>query len=229
MIDIYPAIDIYNGDAVSLTQGNVEKRENFGDPVKFAESFSKISGKLHIVDLNGAFTGNAENLETIINIRQKVKAFIQLGGGLRSEESIAKAYDAGIDSVIIGTASLNDNFIDRISKIYDNLTVSIDSYDGMVRYNGWNKGTEINYINMYNKLKGKIKRFIVTSINNDGTSSIGKISKFWDDEYVIYAGGVNSKEDIKYLESAGFSGAIIGKALYNKNIKIDDLKCLQKE
>ena len=116
MIDIYPAIDIYNGEAVSLENGKIEKIESFGDPVKFAQEFSSISGKLHIVDLNGAFTGNPANTNLIKNIRKNVKSFMQAGGGYRTIESIEAGYSLGIDSIIIGTASLDKKFWRKFQK-----------------------------------------------------------------------------------------------------------------
>jgi len=116
MIDIYPAIDIYNGEAVSLKNGNIEKMETFGDPTNFAMDFSSISGKLHIVDLNGAFTGNSANINFIKNIRKNVKSFIQVGGGYRTMESIDAGYNMGIDSIIIGTASLDRKILEEVAE-----------------------------------------------------------------------------------------------------------------
>ncbi|WP_337860555.1 HisA/HisF-related TIM barrel protein [Ferroplasma sp.] len=229
MIDIYPAIDIYNGEAVSLERGNIDKKTVYGDPLEHAMNFSKIFNKLHIVDLNGAFTGNATNMDIVKNIRNKAKSFMQLGGGFRTPEAIQEAYNAGIDSIIIGTASLDRKILETVSEKYKNITISIDAYNGFIKYNGWNSGTKINYKDFYNEIKGLANRFIFTSINNDGTGKISDIEKFWDDGYFIYAGGVNSIDDVKRVESLGFDGVIIGKALYTGNINKGELKCLQKE
>ncbi len=229
MIDIYPAIDIYNGKAVSLENGNIEKKESFGDPVKFALEFSSVSDKLHIVDLNGAFTGNSINQDSIKNIRKKVKSFIQVGGGYRTIDAIDAAYNMGINSIIIGTASLDRKILEDVAEKYKNITISIDAYNGYIKYNGWANGTGITYSEFYSMVKGMANRFIFTAINSDGTGHISRIEKFWDEGYFIYAGGVNSIDDLKTLENLGFNGAIIGKALYNGNIKIEELKCLQNE
>ncbi len=229
MIDIYPAIDIYNGEAVSLTEGKIENKQGFGDPIAFAKTFSKISGKLHIVDLNGAFTGIASNFDIALKIRNESNAFIQLGGGFRNIEAVKKALNSGINSIILGTASLNDNLMEEICPLHRNITISIDSYNGKIKYNGWNSQSNMEYTELFNNLRNKFDRFIFTSVKNDGTGSIAKIKRFWDDEYIIYAGGVNSINDIKCLEKTGFSGVIIGKALYNKTIKMEELKCLQSE
>jgi phosphoribosylformimino-5-aminoimidazole carboxamide ribotide isomerase len=229
MIDIYPAIDIYNGDAVSLERGDIERKQVFGDPLRFARDFAEISGKLHIVDLNGAFTGNPVNGYAIRKIRENVNSFIQVGGGFRTLESIDEGYGMGADSIIIGTASINRKILETIADKYKNITVSIDAYGSYIKYNGWNSETKIRYRDFYSEVSDIVSRFIFTSINNDGTGRIRKMQKFWDNGYFIYAGGVNSAQDIIELEKSGFDGVIIGKAIYNGNIKIEELKCLQRE
>ncbi|HIH60371.1 MAG TPA: 1-(5-phosphoribosyl)-5-((5-phosphoribosylamino)methylideneamino)imidazole-4-carboxamide isomerase [Ferroplasma sp.] len=229
MIDIYPAIDIYNGEAVSLENGDIKRKESFGDPLKFAIDFSEISGNLHIVDLNGAFTGNTANRNAIKNIRENVKSFMQVGGGFRTMESIDSGYKMGVDSIIIGTASLDRKILEEAAEKYKNITISIDAYNGYIKYNGWANGTKITYRKFYGEVQDIANRFIFTSINSDGTGHMSTIEKFWEDGYFIYAGGVNSIEDLKKLENIGFNGAIIGKALYNGNIGMEELKCLQRE
>ncbi len=144
-------------------------------------------------------------------------------------ESIDAGYNMGIDSIIIGTASLDRKILEEVAEKYKNITISIDAYNGYIKYNGWANGTKINYRDFYSEVKDIAKRFIFTAINSDGTGHISRIEKFWDEGYFIYAGGVNSIDDLKQLENIGFNGAIIGKALYNGNINIEELKCLQKE
>ena len=229
MIDIYPAIDIYSGQAVSLTNGDISTKKEYGNPVAFAEKFSKISGKLHIVDLDGAFTGAPVNISTLKKIRESVTSFIQIGGGFRTGESIETGYLYGADSVIIGSAALDRKLMESISSRFKNITVSIDAYQGMVKYNGWNSSTTINYKDFYSEVSGFADRFIFTSIDRDGTGNISKINKFWDKEYFMYAGGVNSLDDLRQLDQMGFNGAIIGKALYNGSITPEELTCSQKE
>ncbi len=229
MIDIYPAIDIYNGQAVSLTNGDIATKQEYGNPAAFAEQFSKISGKLHIVDLDGAFTGSPVNISALKKIRESVASFIQIGGGFRSTESVETGYLSGADSVIIGSAALDRRLLEDITTKFKNITVSIDAYHGKVKYNGWNSSTTINYKDFYSEVSAFADRFIFTSIDRDGTGNISGTTKFWDTGYFMYAGGVNSINDLKQLARAGFNGAIIGKALYNGSISVEDLICLQKE
>jgi phosphoribosylformimino-5-aminoimidazole carboxamide ribotide isomerase len=229
MIDIYPAIDIYREKAVSLTNGDISTGKEYGDPVAFAEKFSKISGKLHIVDLEGAFTGVPVNMKVMRAIRASVPSFIQAGGGFRTTDSIEAGYSAGLDSVIIGSAALDRKFLEDTASKFKNITVSIDAYNGLIKYGGWSKGTAIDYRDFYSEVSGFADRFIFTSIDRDGTGSISNIQKFWDSGYFIYAGGVGSTEDLYRLEKAGFNGAIIGRALYNGSITVEELICLQKE
>ncbi|WMT51125.1 MAG: HisA/HisF-related TIM barrel protein [Ferroplasma sp.] len=229
MIDIYPAIDIYRGQAVSLIRGDISTREEYGNPLPFAEKFSKISGKLHIIDLEGAFTGVPVNMNAISGIRASVPSFIQAGGGFRTQESIKTGYSAGLDSVIIGSAALDRKFLEDIASKFKNITVSIDAYNGLIKYGGWNRVTTIDYRDFYSEVSGLADRFIFTSIDRDGTGSISNIQRFWDSGYFIYAGGVGSIHDIYRIEKAGFDGVIIGKALYRGDIDVEELICLQKE
>lgn len=227
MIDIYPAIDIYNGKAVSLTNGSIKNKNVYGDPVEFAIKFTEKIKKLHVIDLNGALTGNKKNIKIIKEIVDNVDASVQVGGGFRTLNDINYGYSIGADSVIIGTSALNNEIIKNVS--YNNITVSIDVYNNNVKIKGWKEDSYINYNDFYNNLNKKINRFIYTSIKNDGTKNIENVKKFWNNEYFMYAGGVNKINDIINIKNSGFSGVIIGKAIYENNIKMEDLICLQKE
>ncbi len=119
--------------------------------------------------------------------------------------------------------------LENISYKFKNITISIDAYLGMVKYNGWTSSTTISYKDFYSEVSGFANRFIFTSIDRDGTGNISSLQRFWDSGYFMYAGGVNSINDLRKLELSGFNGAIIGKALYNGNISAEELICLQKE
>ena len=211
MIDIYPAIDIYNGKAVFLTQGRLEDIKVYGDPLNYALKFAEKFNRMHIVDLNGAFTGRPENLSIIEKIIRETGVFVQVGGGFRTLNDINNALLIGAGSVIIGTKIMDSGFINSINT--DFITASMDVIDGNIAINGW-KNISNNYIDVYLSLKNKIKRFIYTSIKSDGVFKIDFNKKFWGDEYFIYAGGVSTMEDVKFLEKKGFSGVIVGKAIY---------------
>jgi len=225
MIDIYPAIDILDGKAVSLTNGDINNKKIYGNPLDYAINFTEKIKKLHIIDLNGAFTGNKKNIKIIKEIIENVDAFVQIGGGFRTLDDINYGYKIGANSIIIGTSALNSEIIEKSN----NITVSIDVYNNNVRINGWKDNSYINYVKFYNSLNKKVNRFIYTSIKNDGTDKIENINKFWYNDYFMYAGGVNTINDIINIKNSGFSGVIIGKALYENKIKMEDLKCLQKE
>ena len=216
-MDIFPAIDIYDGKAVFLTNGKLESIKVYGDPLEYAIKFSEKYKRLHIVDLNGAFTGKQKNFDIIKKIINETNVYTQVGGGFRTLGDIEKGISYGIGSVIIGTATIDDKILESIDR--NHVTASIDVVDDKTAINGWND-TSMNYMDLYKRLKSKINRFIYTSIKSDGTFKISFGKKFWENEYFIYAGGVSNQTDLDYLEKRGFSGAIIGKALYEGELNV---------
>ncbi len=216
-MDIFPAIDIYNGKAVFLTHGKLDSIKIYGDPLKYAIQFSEKYKRLHIVDLNGAFTGKQKNMDIIKKIINETGIYTQVGGGFRTLTDIENGISYGIDSIIIGTATIDDKILENIDK--NHITASIDVVNGKTAINGWND-TSMNYLELYERLKSKINRFIYTSIKSDGTFKINFGKKFWENEYFIYAGGVSNGNDLDYLGRKGFNGAIIGKALYEGELNV---------
>ncbi len=230
---IFPAIDLFEGKAVRLVRGKLSKMKIYGDPLEIAERFSKYFKRLHIVDLEGAFEGKPGNFEVVRKITEKFSFEIEIGGGFRKEEDIERAFDCGVKYVILGTAATNFRFLEKISGKHNGITVSLDSKNGKVKTSGWIKES-MNFTEFFDEARKYVKRFVYTDITRDGTlSGVERIRKFWDREEIVYAGGVATKEDIKILNRAGFSGVIVGKALYERKLTEKELaeveKCLQKE
>ncbi len=222
---IYPAIDLMNKKAVRLFKGEKKKVKVYGDPLKIAEEFSRYFDFIHIVDLDGAFTGMPKNMNVVKSIIDKTHLNVEMGGGFRNFESIKRAYEIGVKNVIIGTRAFDIEFLKKITNAFKGITVSIDVKNNNVFIKGWKEKEGISPEDAYHILKRFVKRFIYTSIESDGTlTGIKKIKKFWDKEEFIYAGGVSCIEDIEKLKKIGFSKVIVGKAIYEKYISLNELK-----
>lgn len=222
---IYPAVDIMDGKAVRLLRGEKEKKKIYGDPVEIANDFSEHVNKLHIVDLDGAFECEPRNLDVIKKIIEDTGVKIQLGGGLRDIEYISKAYSIGVDHAIIGTNALDLEFIDELTQKFEGITISLDSKDGKVMIDGWEEEKDVTIERAYEMLRDRVKRFVYTSTGKDGAlEGVEEIERFWDEEEFIYAGGVTYLRDLELLGRIGFDGVIIGKALYEDKLDLDEVK-----
>ncbi|NJE47720.1 1-(5-phosphoribosyl)-5- ((5-phosphoribosylamino)methylideneamino)imidazole-4-carboxamide isomerase [Thermococcus sp. GR7] len=221
---IYPAIDLMGGKAVRLYRGQKEKVKVYGDPVEIASRFAELVDKIHVVDLDGAFTGKPQNLDVVKEIIEETGLKVQVGGGFRSYESIAKAYEIGAENVIIGTKAFDLEFLEKITDNFDGITVSLDARGGKIAVKGWLEESSLKVGEAYEMLREYVDRFIYTSIERDGTlTGIESIERFWKDEEFIYAGGVSSVDDVLKLRRVGFSGAIVGKALYESEVSLKEL------
>jgi phosphoribosylformimino-5-aminoimidazole carboxamide ribotide isomerase len=222
---IYPAIDLIDGKAVRLYKGKKEEKKIYGDPVDIALKYSASFDFLHIIDLDGAFEGSPQHLKVVKEIVEKTGLKIQYGGGLRNMASIREAYKAGISSAIIGTKVFDDVFVEELISEFDSVTVSLDFRKGKIATDGWLKESGKDLIQTFNSLREKFNRFIFTDIEKDGTNSgISDLKKFWKDKTVIYAGGVSSLNDIQRAEEMGFSGVVVGKALFEGLLTPEVLK-----
>lgn len=233
--EIIPAIDILDGKCVRLTQGKYNKKIVYAeDPFKVAEKFARHPiPRLHIVDLNGAKEGYPVNFEIIAKIAESISVPIQVGGGVRSLETVDKLLEAGVDRVILGTIALQDQELIKmcVQKYKDKILISVDAQKGLMAIKGW---TEISTMKATDFCKTLIElgvsRIIYTDIQRDGTltgpniEGLKKILKAVDIP-VIASGGVSSLADIaklKKLIPEGLEGCIIGKALYSGDIKLDE-------
>lgn len=221
---VYPAIDLMSGKAVRLYKGKKESVKVYGDPVEIAKDFAKLVDKIHIVDLDGAFEGKPNNLDVMRRIIEETGLKIQVGGGFRDYESIVKAYSIGVENVIIGTKAFDLEFLEKVTQDFEGITVSLDARGGRIAVKGWEEESSITVEEAYEMLKKYVDRFIYTAIEKDGTlTGIEKIERFWGREKFIYAGGVSSVEDVIKLKEIGFSGAIVGKALYEEKISLEEI------
>lgn len=235
---IYPAVDIYDGKCVRLKEGSLEKKEIFYEnPLDAAKMWEQKGAEaLHIIDLNGAFNGKMGNSAAVEKIINSVSIPVQIGGGLRTIESITEALNTGAARVILGTgAVLDEELLETGLKRYlDRIVVSIDAIDGFVAIKGWVNVSEFSAYNFASKIVGKgCKNIIYTDISRDGTMSgpnLDGIEKMCNVEgaRIIASGGVKSIDDLLAIKGTGAEGAIIGKALYMGAIKLEDaLKALE--
>ena len=223
-MEIYPAIDLMNGKAVRLVRGESSSAKIYGDPLDFAVKFSEYFKKLHIVDLDGSFSGIPGNLDTVRKIARETGSWIQLGGGIRTMENIKEAFDAGVSAVILGTSAADAVFLQKASEKFPGITVSLDSRRMKAATKGWVQDSDLSVISLFESSRKYVRRFIYTDVEKDGTlSGIHDLKIFWEGEEMIYAGGISGLQDLRKLEEYGFSGAIVGKAIYEDHIKLQEL------
>ncbi|MFZ9469809.1 MAG: 1-(5-phosphoribosyl)-5-[(5-phosphoribosylamino)methylideneamino]imidazole-4-carboxamide isomerase [Rickettsiales bacterium] len=233
----YPAIDLKDGKCVRLYQGDMNQSTIFNNyPASQALEFENLGFKfLHLVDLDGAIAGKTANFSAISEILKAIKIPVQLGGGIRSIADIEKILALGINRVILGTLALNNPEITReaCKKFQGKIIIGIDAKNGMVSTQGWVEDSKISTIELAKKLQDcGACAVIYTDISRDGTLSGFDYegTKNLAENIslpVIASGGVSCDDDIiklKNLEQFGVSGAIIGKALYEKKININLLR-----
>jgi phosphoribosylformimino-5-aminoimidazole carboxamide ribotide isomerase len=221
-----------NGRCVRLYQGDYNRETIFNDsPLEVAMQWQSLGApRIHIVDLDGAASGEVTNLEVIENIATAVLVPTQLGGGIRSIEIITKLLNMGIERVILGTVAVeNKELVEQSCRKYpDSIIVSIDAREGQVATRGWLKGTELNAVQLAQEMACLgVRRFIYTDISRDGTLSgpnFPAIKELIDalGLPVIAAGGISNIADLRILKSSGAEGAIIGKALYTGDINLKE-------
>jgi phosphoribosylformimino-5-aminoimidazole carboxamide ribotide isomerase len=230
---LYPAIDIRGGRAVRLTQGDYGRETAYdADPVDAARRWAGEGAELlHVVDLDGAKAGRPRNLETVARIAVAVECPIQVGGGLRDDESVAAALDAGAERVVLGTAALRDpTFLDAtLAQHGERVVVSVDARDGRVALSGWTEAGEEGVVEAVAALSARgVARFLCTAIEVDGTMegpALGELARIAaaTKAKVIASGGVG---ELSHLESlarempANVEGAIVGRALYERRFTV---------
>ena len=223
-MNIFPAIDLFGAKAVRLYKGDYAKMTVYSDnPLEVANKFQSLGAKyLHLVDLEGALDGTTPNLETVKNIAKNTDLFIEIGGGIRSMETIKTYLDSGVSRVILGTAAVNDQeFLKNAIKEYgEKIAVGVDVKDGFVAIKGWVEKSNYTCFEFCALMQDLgVKTIICTDVSKDGAMQGANrelykelSSKF--DLQIIASGGVSSIEDIIKLKELGLYGAIIGKAYY---------------
>jgi phosphoribosylformimino-5-aminoimidazole carboxamide ribotide isomerase len=233
---IFPAIDIKDKKCVRLVKGDFDSKTEYKmSPIEQAEEYKDHGFKnLHIVDLDGALTGETVNLNIIQEIVTKFDFKVEIGGGIRNFESIKRYSDSGVEKVILGSAAIKDkNFLkEACQKFPDKIALGLDAKDGYLSVSGWKENSNqltLDYLKEVNDYGAS--RLIYTDINRDGmkqspnfeeTSKVADVS----DCPVIISGGVSSIEDIKKakeLNNHNIEGIIVGKAIYDGDIKLDQL------
>ena len=233
---IFPAIDIKDKKCVRLIKGDFENKTEYEtSPIDQAKKYKDHGFKdLHIVDLDGALTGRIVNLDIIQEVVSKHDFKIEIGGGVRTLDSIKKYLDAGVDKVILGSAAIkNKEFLkEACEKFKNKIALGLDAKNGNLSVSGWKENLNIKTIDFLKEVNSfGVSRIIYTDINKDGM----KTSPNFDDTIkiaefsncpVIISGGVSSINDIKKakdLNNKKIEGIIIGKAIYDGDIKLDEL------
>ena len=233
---IFPAIDIKDKKCVRLIKGDFDNKTEYEtSPIDQAKKY-KDHGfiNLHIVDLDGALSGETVNLDVIEEIVSKFDLKIEIGGGVRTFESIQKYIGSGAEKVILGSAAIKDkNFLkEACLKFPNKIALGLDAKDGYLSVSGWTENSNqltIDFLKEVNNFG--VSRLIYTDINKDGTKSspnFGETEKIAEISNcpVIISGGVSSMDDIKKaknLNNKNIEGIIVGKAIYDGDIKLDEL------
>jgi phosphoribosylformimino-5-aminoimidazole carboxamide ribotide isomerase len=228
-LTLYPAIDLKDGKAVRLTKGLMESAKIYSnEPYELVKKFEEMGAEwVHLVDLNGAFAGEPKNLEQIVKIRQNSKVKLELGGGIRDEETIQKMLEIGIDRIILGSIAVkNPQFVKDMAKKYP-IAVGIDAIDGFVAVEGWGEVSTMKATDLAREFADAgVEAIICTDVGRDGTLS-GVNVEFTTEiarasgVSTIASGGVKDENDILALEKTKeVDGVIIGKAYYEGTLDL---------
>ncbi|MBR4767771.1 MAG: 1-(5-phosphoribosyl)-5-[Lachnospiraceae bacterium] len=230
---IFPAIDLFEGQAVRLYKGNyAEKTVYSSSPIRIAEDFRNCGvTHMHVVDLEGALTGQTPNAELIVRMKREVGLFMEVGGGIRDRKTIEKYLDQGIDRVILGTAAVEDeSFLkEMVQSFSEKIAVSVDLKDGFAAVRGWTEKSAYSAEAFFQKLAEiGVKTVVCTDVSKDGAMAGTNRSLYQtlSDRFpidLIASGGVSTIEDVKSLKAMGLYGAIIGKAYYTGAVNLREV------
>lgn len=234
MIELIPAIDIIEGKCVRLTKGDYDTKKVYGDPLAMAQQFEDLGmRRLHVVDLDGAKSQHVVNLDALKAITTHTSLRVDFGGGVKSDDDLERAFDAGASMVTAGSIAITDpdrylGWLERYGA--EHLILGADVRDGKVSINGWKEDSDImleDFLARY--MSAGTKNVLCTEISRDGTLAgpalelYQSIMKRYSDCYLIASGGVGKTEDIVALDHAGIPAVVFGKAFYEGHI---DLKRL---
>ena len=231
-MNIFPAIDLYQGKAVRLLKGDYSQMTVYSDsPLSVAKDFEAQRAKyIHLVDLEGAKNGTTPNLNIVTEIAQNTSLFSEIGGGIRDIKTIDTYLSAGVDRVILGTAAVTDRtFLERAIKEYrEKIAVGVDIKDGFVAIKGWTETSALTLHEFCHTLEELgVRTLICTDISRDGAMRgtnrelYKEMSKIYQMQ-IVASGGVSNLDDIRALAKLSLYGAIIGKAYYTGAIKLSE-------
>ena len=235
MIKIIPAIDIINGHCVRLSQGDYQRITDYSkSPAAMAENFEALGFKrLHVVDLDGARSGKVINIKALKEITSRTNLIVDFGGGIKSEEDLKNVFEAGASAVSIGSIAVSDPDIVSLwadSFGAEKFIISADVRDNIVRTNGWTKDSGITLNQLISRYWNKNKRHVLcTDISRDGMLCGSNIELYktimeqFPDCKLIASGGISSLDDIKKLDEAKIPAVVIGKAIYEQQINLEEL------
>ncbi len=229
---IFPAIDLYEGKAVRLLKGDYNALTVYSEnPIEIAKDFeAQGATELHTVDLEGARDGGTPNIDIIKSFVENTSLNVEVGGGIRSMDTVKAYLDAGVRRVILGTAAVTDEgfLIEAVKTYGDKIAVGADIKDGKVAIKGWVEKSEYGTFDFFEKLqKIGVSTVICTDVSKDGAmqGTNRQLYKELSGKFsvnIIASGGVSSLEDVEALNEMKLFGAIIGKAYYTGAIKISD-------
>lgn len=229
---LLPAIDLKDGKAVRLTKGLMDSAKIYSDePWQLVKKFEEMGAEwVHLVDLNGAFAGEPKNLEQILKIRENCNVKLELGGGIRDEETIKKMLEIGIDRIILGSIAVKDEqFVKDMAKKYP-IVVGIDAIDGYVAVEGWGEVSSMKATDLARAFADAgVEAIICTDVSKDGTLSGVNVDFTLDIARAsgiptIASGGVKDESDIQALmQTNEIEGSIIGKAYYEGTLDLEKM------
>ena len=235
-MQIFPAIDLRGGQVVRLYQGDYDQETVYAaDPCAVARDFLAAGARyLHVVDLDGARDGTLANFETIAALVRQGGLYIEVGGGIRTEERIRRYLDLGVGRCILGTIAVKDfAFTERMAKTYgERIAVGVDARDGFVAVNGWKELSAERGVDFCRRLRDAgVKTVIYTDISRDGAEQGTNLDLYRElagieGLDITASGGVSSIEELRELQTIGTKAAILGKALYTGWL---DLKTVMEE
>ena len=231
-MNLFPAIDLYGGKAVRLYKGNYDEMTVYhDDPVAVAKDFEACGAThIHMVDLEGAKDGTTPNIEIVSQVASETGLFVEIGGGIRSMQTVEKYFDAGVDRVILGTAAINDQDFLRtaVTKHGERIAVGADVKDGCIAIKGWLENSGVTLDDFMAQMQEiGVRNIICTDISKDGAMRGTNLELYRElsAKYsmdITASGGVSSMDDVRQLREMNLYGAIIGKAYYTGDINLRD-------
>ncbi len=229
---IFPAIDLYDKKAVRLFKGDYNKMTVYSEnPLEVAKGFKAAGAEyIHMVDLEGAKDGTTPNFDIVASVAKESGLKVEIGGGIRNEETVKKYIDAGVMRVILGTAALNDpKFLESVCKKYgDKIAVGADLKDGQVAVKGWLETSDVSGMDFLVQMENLgVKTVICTDISRDGAmrGTNRELYRELSEKFsmdIVASGGVSTIDDVKALREMDLYGAIVGKAIYTGDINLSE-------